>query len=118
MADRLTDKTEKTGSFAEDDLIHVVDISDTSDNASGSSFKAEIFNVLASYAMVRVSDNLILLKSSTGTNNKVVQAGDFVIYITTSRMIVGRAITSSMTVGEFDDPAKFAKFIDASPIIP
>lgn len=117
MAERLTDITEKTGSFAEDDLIHVVDVSDTNDDPSGSSFKAQIFNVLASYALVRITDDLAILKSSSGTNNKVIEAGDFVIYMTTSRMVFGRAITSAPTVGDFDDTSKFAKFIDASPII-
>lgn len=36
---RLTDLTPFSGTLADDDVVHLVDISDTSQNAAGSSFK-------------------------------------------------------------------------------
>jgi hypothetical protein len=115
MADRLTDKTEKSGSFANDDLIHVVDVSDTSDNAAGSSFKVELLNLFASFTWVKVGSAFVLKDDPTAP--ALIQDGDAVIYMTDSRLVIGKALDNIVTIGDYDDSAKFAKFFDGSPII-
>lgn len=117
MADRLTDKTEKTGSFAEDDLIHVVDISDTSDNASGSSFKVKLLNLFASFTWIPLGNFYMVHKRNPSPNNGVIQDGDWFIYMNQSRLVVGIAKDTMTVVGDLDDNTKCSKYIDASPII-
>ena len=45
MSERLTQQTELDESPADGDLVHVVDISDTTDNAAGSSRKMTVLNL-------------------------------------------------------------------------
>jgi hypothetical protein len=46
MAELLTDQDEKTTGFADADVVHVVDVSDTSQNPAGSSFKVKLINLV------------------------------------------------------------------------
>lgn len=116
MADRLTDKTEKSTNFSNDDLIHLVDVSDTSDNPAGSSFKVELLNLLAAFTWIKVG-TAIVLKLNPLPNNSVIQDGDLVIYMTDARLVVGKALASVTTIADYDNSARFAKFIDASPLL-
>lgn len=43
---KLTDKTAFSGTLSDSDLLHIVDVSDTTDNAAGSSFKLTLLNLL------------------------------------------------------------------------
>lgn len=54
---RLTDGTipEKTTGFADGDLIHVVDVSDLSQNPAGSSFKVKLQNIWSNYFATKIS---------------------------------------------------------------
>lgn len=55
MAEKLTDRTAKTSSFANDDVIHIVDVSDTSQDPAGSSFKSTIGNIYGSYLAAKIT---------------------------------------------------------------
>ena len=46
MADRLTDKSAITATLSSSDLLHIVDVSDTTDDAAGSSFKMSLLKLL------------------------------------------------------------------------
>lgn len=43
---KLTDKTAFSATLADGDLLHIVDVSDTTDNAAGSSYKLSLLNLL------------------------------------------------------------------------
>jgi hypothetical protein len=60
MAEKLTDRTAKTSSFANDDVIHVVDVSDTSQDPAGSSFKAAIGDIYGSYLSPKITSSQII----------------------------------------------------------
>jgi len=60
MAEKLTDRTAKTSSFANDDVIHVVDVSDTSQDPAGSSFKSTIGNIYGSYLAPKITSSQIV----------------------------------------------------------
>jgi hypothetical protein len=116
MANKLTDITEKTGAFADDDLLHIVDVSDDTDDPAGSSFKVELLNLFASFTWIKIGSSIVL-KLNPSPNNAVIQDGDLVIYMTDTRLVIGKALASLTVLGDYDDPAKFAKFIDGSPLL-
>jgi hypothetical protein len=60
MAEKLTDRTAKTSSFANDDVIHVVDVSDTSQDPAGSSFKSSLGNIYGSYLAPKITSSQII----------------------------------------------------------
>lgn len=60
MAEKLTDRTAKTSSFANDDVIHLVDVSDTSQDPAGSSFKSTIGNIYGSYLAPKITSSQIV----------------------------------------------------------
>jgi hypothetical protein len=60
MAEKLTDRTAKTSNFADGDLVHVVDVSDTSQDPAGSSFKSTIGNIYGSYLAPKITSAQII----------------------------------------------------------
>ena len=60
MAEKLTDRTAKTGSFANNDVIHIVDVSDTSQDPAGSSFKSSIGDIYGSYLSPKITSSQII----------------------------------------------------------
>jgi hypothetical protein len=60
MAEKLTDRTAKTSSFANDDVIHVVDVSDTSQDPAGSSFKSALGDIYGSYLAPKITSSQIV----------------------------------------------------------
>lgn len=47
MAEKLTDRTLFAGVLSDSDLIHIVDVSDTTNSAAGSSYKLTILQLLS-----------------------------------------------------------------------
>ena len=67
MAEKLTDRTEKTSNFAEADVFHLVDVSDTSQDPAGSSFKVKLVTLWNYFlTLIGGSPNQILYKNGAG----------------------------------------------------
>jgi hypothetical protein len=64
MAEKLTDRTAKTSSFANDDVVHIVDVSDTSQDPAGSSFKSTIGNIYGSYLAPKITSSQIVTNAA------------------------------------------------------
>jgi hypothetical protein len=64
MAEKLTDRTAKTSNFADGDLVHVVDVSDTSQDPAGSSFKSTIGNIYGSYLAPKITSAQIVTNAA------------------------------------------------------
>lgn len=114
---KLTTKTEKTGAFADDDLLHVVDVSDTTDDASGSSFKVELLNLFAGFTWIKNGTDYMVSKRNATPNNATIQDDDWVIYMTDTRLVIGRAKATISVLADLDDNTKFAKYVDGSPLL-
>jgi hypothetical protein len=70
MAEKLTDRTAKTNNFADADVFHLVDVSDTSQDPAGSSFKVESGDYFTEYLEPKINSLSIPL-SGTTTGNPV-----------------------------------------------
>lgn len=83
MADKLTDRTALTTRPAESDVLHVVDVSDTTDSAEGTSKQVAVSNLLGGMSMPkRVSgyEGYIVIPGLAGnTDGDAVQIGDILI---------------------------------------
>ncbi|MGB2525702.1 hypothetical protein [Flagellimonas sp. SN16] len=116
--ERLTDKDAIDAStISLLDVLHLVDVSDTTSNAAGTSFKTTIFNLLLKRTFI-YSTNAMVFKSpaNAGTLSTEPQLNDWVIFMSDTRLVIGKAkddIASMPT--DLDDGAKFIKFIDATP---
>jgi hypothetical protein len=55
MAEKLTDRTAKTSNFADADVFHLVDVSDTSQDPAGSSFKVSLNDIFGNYFAPRIT---------------------------------------------------------------
>jgi hypothetical protein len=64
MAEKLTDRTAKTSNFADGDLVHVVDVSDTSQDPAGSSFKSTIGDIYGSYLAPKITSAQIVTNAA------------------------------------------------------
>jgi hypothetical protein len=64
MAEKLTDRTAKTSSFANDDVVHVVDVSDTSQDPAGSSFKSALGDIYGSYLAPKITSAQIVTNAA------------------------------------------------------
>jgi hypothetical protein len=64
MAEKLTDRIEKTSNFAEADVFHLVDVSDTSQDPAGSSFKSTIGNIYGSYLAPKITSAQIVTNAA------------------------------------------------------
>jgi hypothetical protein len=117
---KLTDQTAKTTKAALNDLIHVVDVSDTSDDPAGSSFKQTILNALKGATLVPILGALVW-KAGSGESTAQFEDGDWVIYMsgTTSsdRLVIGIA-TGTITNISGIDSADFTKFFESNPLLP
>ena len=121
MAERLTDQTELTTKPADGDLVHIVDVSNTTDNAAGSSRKMQIQNVLKGRTFQSILGCMVY-KVSASPSVTTIAATDFVIYASPkasgNRMIVGIAKAAIATIpADLEDRAKFDTFIDTTSLI-
>jgi len=122
MAERLTDQTEYTGFPAVDDLLHMVDKDDTTGNAEGTSKKIKIQNLLKGRTFQLILGCLVYKYTTSSPTIGTIQTGDIVIWASDStnsnRMVIGitKAIISSIPA-DFDDKAKFDKFIDTPSLL-
>jgi hypothetical protein len=67
MAEKLTDRIEKTSNFADADVFHLVDVSDTSQDPAGSSFKVKLVTLWNYFlTLIGGSPNQILYKNGSG----------------------------------------------------
>jgi hypothetical protein len=64
MAEKLTDRTAKTSNFADADVFHLVDVSDTSQDPAGSSFKSTIGNIYGSYLAPKITSAQIVTNAA------------------------------------------------------
>lgn len=119
MAERLTDKTARTTKPASDDLVHMVDVSNTTQNPAGSSFKMEIKNFLKGRAFIPVQ-GCYTLKESSNESTSSLEAGDLVIYEdVTSDVFIVATIKAAITIVPDDlrDSTKAARWIDNSAML-
>jgi hypothetical protein len=94
---RLTDKTAFGGTLALGDLVHIVDISDTSQNAAGSSFKLPLS------ALKTFVDTSLYVTDGTLTSNRAVALNTFTLEFTNGNLgFGGNAIsdTRASIIGE------------------
>lgn len=116
---RLTDQTAKTSKPAGDDVVHVVDISNTTDNPAGSSFKMTIDNLLKGRSFKYIQGCLVYSFASDPSTTAI-SANDWVIYmnIANTRIVIGISKGALTTIpNDFDDDAKFAKFYDGNMLL-
>lgn len=111
MAERLTDRTEKSTGFAFDDLLHLVDVSDTTDNAAGTSYKVAIGKLLTVLGVgVRITgfENYTVYKASGNTDLTTLQVGDRVegvgSYFSGDYIIATVATIPVIADGNFNTP--------------
>lgn len=79
MAERLTDQTEKTTDLSFDDVIEIVDVSDPTDNAAGSSYKIKVGNFLRLLGVgigIPGFENYTVYKGTGNTNLAALEVGD------------------------------------------
>lgn len=120
--ERLTDKDPISAStISLLDVLHLVDVSDTTSNAEGTSFKATIFDILLKRTFV-YSSNAMIFKSpsNSGPLSTEPQLNDWVIFMSNTRLIIGKAkddIGVGTMPGALDDGDLFIKFIDQTPLL-
>lgn len=116
--ERLTDKTELNDGIAVSDLVHLVDVSDTTDNAAGSSKKVQLGNLLKKISFVSILGCLVY-RTGSSTNISAIQSGDWVIYMSTAndRLTIGIATGAITTIPSDLDGANFTKFYDGSSLL-
>lgn len=117
---KLTEKDPKTSGFALADVFHLVDISDTTSDPQGTSYKVQLGHFLSEFTWINITvdgqDFSVLKKNGTPVLTNI-ENDDWVIMMTDTRLVVGVAKTTITLVSELDDSAKFARFIDASPLL-
>lgn len=107
MAEKLSAKTALTTQPAKDDFLYIVDKSDTTDAASGTSKKIET-NVLFSGLPKRVAGytGYIIVPGPTSTDNSIAQVGDLIIgrgAFYGGNMIMGEINTASPSLDSHID---------------
>jgi hypothetical protein len=128
MAERLTDRPSLNLPAAGNDLIHIVDVSDTTDNAAGSSVKQTVGLFLAgktfgkNVQLPNTKANALIFNMSNTANHPTNQAleNDFVVFIDAvlDLMIIGVAIDNCSTVpADLEDGAKFVKFYEGNKLL-
>lgn len=118
MAERLTDKTALTTVASDADLFHVVDVSDTTSNAAGTSKKHTAFSVLAK-GLRPIQGCYVLARTSGSTSTSVLAAGDLVMYVNASDAIIIALLKGAVTTipDDLRDNTKAFTFIDQSPLL-
>lgn len=115
--ERLTDQTEFTGKPDSLDVIHLVDVSNTTDNAAGSSRKINVGNLLKGRTFVPLLGCLVYQVSATPSTTQI-EDGDYIIYMTDTELIIGKALATILTIpADLRDNTKCANFLDASPAL-
>ena len=79
MAERLTDRDELTTASAPGDWIHLVDVSDTTDDPAGTSVKQQAQNFLKGKTFQSILGCLVY-KTYGSPTTTTIQATDLVIY--------------------------------------
>lgn len=135
MAEKLTDRPVLGTAPADTDVVYVVDASDTTDSPQGTS-KQQLFSVFKSGltagaggfqelqdgALVPGGNPFCLLfktsQNPAADDYSAIQQHDIVILCSAASLVVGHALTDFTAFpADFDDSAKFAKFIDNEPAL-
>lgn len=131
MPERLTDQTELTTAPENDDIVYVVDVSDTTDNPAGSSKQQTFANftkgirgfgaLLPGTLSPSGSPATLLFKTTSNPatdDYTAIQQHDIVIRADAARCVIGYVLNDFTTFpDDFDDPTKFAKYIDNGPAL-
>lgn len=120
MAERLTDQTQMTTKPSSSDVLYLVDVSDATDNAAGSSKKIQVQNLLKGFTFRQLLGCLVY-QVAVNPSNSQIEIGDYIIYMNEAedRLVVGLAKGNITTVPtDLDDSSKFLKFIDGSSLLP
>nr|WP_299488582.1 hypothetical protein [uncultured Allomuricauda sp.] len=116
---KVTDISELINGISLDDLIHLIDVSDTTDDAAGSSFKVKLRNLLKGKTLTFILGCLVYKR--TGTDDTIIQDADWVFYMNsvTNRLVIGIGAADVTTIpDDLDDSAKFIKFYDGNSLTP
>ena len=117
MAERLTDRTAKTETPDKVDLIHLVDVSDATENAAGSSRKQTVENFLKGRAFLFIQ-GCYTLKATGNESTTVLEIGDLVIYHHVAGLgtfIIATIKATIITIPtDLRDSAKAANWLDTS----
>ncbi len=117
MAERLTDKTPFTSKPDALDVLHMVDISDTTSNPAGTSFKLPVEQLMKFAGFMLINGARVL--KSTGNESLInIQAGDFGIYVSPGidRLVIFTAKVNNIVIPtDLDDSGKVAKWVDETP---
>ena len=120
MADeRLTDQLVKTDKPSGVDLVHLVDVSNITDDAEGTSTQMTVDDFLKGRSFKPILGCLVYSFVSDPSKTAIV-ATDWVIYMNESdtRIVIGIAKAAITTIpSDFDDGAKFVKFYDGNSLI-
>lgn len=120
MAERLTDQNELSVKPDDLDFLHLVDVSDTGDNAAGSSKKIQVRNLLKGRTLQYILGCLVF-KPNASPSTTTIQPDDWIIYMNSSedRIVLGLCKTALTTIpSDFDDNTKFLKFHDGNSLLP
>lgn len=116
MAERLTDQTLTTAKPNDDDLLHIVKPSVTTDNPSGSSFRIAVGDFLKGRSFVPIL-GAVVYKMGSNNNPAQIQADDWVIHMstTTNKLIIGiaKAVITSIPA-DLNDNTKFDIFLESN----
>jgi len=112
MAEKLTDQTELTTGLSFDDVLYLVDVSDTTEDAAGSSFKIKVGNLLTLLGVgvtIPGYENYTVKKGTGNTDLTTIESGDLVEGTNLSFFggdyVVALCNTDNPTVdGDFDTP--------------
>lgn len=117
MAERLTDKTALSTSPDVLDVIHVVDVSDTTSNAAGTSKKQQVAHFL-SKGLTNIQGCWVLARASGATSVTALADGDIVMYASTSEFLIARLKGAVTTLpDDLRDDTKAYLFIDTTPLL-
>lgn len=115
--ERLTDQTVLATKPDDLDVLHIVDVSNTTDNAAGSSRKITVPDLLKGRAFKQLLGCLVYQVASSPSLTQI-EDGDYIIYMTDTEMIIGKALDTITTIpADLRDSAKCANFIDATPLL-
>lgn len=119
MPDRLTDKDEILSGISLDDIVHLVDVDNTTQNPAGSSFRVKLRNLLKGKTLTFILGCLVYKR--TGTDDTIIQDADWVFYMNsvTNRLVIGIGAADVTTIpDDLDDAAKFIKFYEGNSLTP
>lgn len=114
---KLTSKTAKTTTPATTDLIHVVNVDDTTDDPTGSSNSMTRATFMGG-GLSTIQSCIVLARTGADQSMSALQVGDVVMYKSSSELIIAQILAAITTVpDDLRDTTKATRWIDATPLL-